>query len=60
MTANCLHSQGLKGRPQKNLEFLCRNLDHPKDDLLLHTKIIEMGGMRFRARLSLKIGKIGR
>ena len=43
--ANRMHIQGLEGRPQKNLAFLHRNLDHPKNGVIYHTKIVEMRGM---------------
>ena len=43
--ANCMHRQGLDGRPRKNLAFLTSESGSPKNGVLKHKKIVEIRGM---------------
>ena len=43
--ANRMHRKGLKDPHKKIWYFWRRNLDHPKNGVLYHTKIVEMRGM---------------
>ena len=56
-----MHSQGLDARPQKCLAFLTSESEPPKKWFAIaHENHLNGGYARFRARLTLKMGRIGR
>ncbi|TMW83498.1 hypothetical protein EJD97_001525 [Solanum chilense] len=59
--ANQTHKQGLDGRPQNFLAFLMSESRSPKEWLAIAHKNRQNGGggMRFRARLTLKMDRTG-
>ena len=59
--ANRMHRQGLDGRPQKNLAFLTSESGSPKKwCAIAHENRRNKGYARFGARLTFKIGRMGR
>ncbi|TMW82611.1 hypothetical protein EJD97_005527 [Solanum chilense] len=58
--ANRMHRQGLDGRPQKRLTFLTSESESSKKWFAIaHENHLSGGYARFRARLTLKMGRIG-
>ena len=58
MMAKRMHSQGLDGRPQKNLAFWTLESGSPKEwCAIAHENRQNVGYARFGARLTLKTGR---